>query len=66
MPRLQQFPENDRYDFQSEERRLLELVRWENKEAGTVRIPIAEAMRLTVERGLPVARPADRPSGAPA
>ena len=29
-----------------------------NKDAGTVRIPIAEAMRLTVERGLP-SRPAD-------
>ena len=26
---------------------------WVNKEAGVVRIPIAEAMRLTVERGLP-------------
>jgi hypothetical protein len=24
-----------------------------DREAGTVRIPIAEAMRLTVERGLP-------------
>ena len=52
-PRLQQFPANERYVFQSEEQRLLNSYSWENKEAGTVRIPIAEAMRLTVERGLP-------------
>jgi len=52
-PRLQQFHGNDRYAFQSEEQRLLDSYTWENKEAGTVRIPIAEAMRLTVERGLP-------------
>ena len=58
-PRLQQFPENERFVFQSEEQRLLNWYAWENKEAGTVRIPIAEAMRLTVERGLP--SPARRP-----
>ena len=52
-PRLQQFPETDRFVFQSEEQRLLNSYSWESKEAGTVRIPIAEAMRLTVERGLP-------------
>lgn len=51
-PRLQQFPGNERYVFQTEEQRLLNSYSWENKEAGTVRIPIAEAMRLTVERGL--------------
>jgi hypothetical protein len=52
-PRLQQFPENERYRFQQEERRLLTSYSWENKDAGTVRIPVAEAMRLTVEKGLP-------------
>lgn len=52
-PRLQQFPENERYQFQQEERRLLTSYSWENKDAGTVRIPVAEAMRLTVEKGLP-------------
>jgi hypothetical protein len=53
LPRLQQFPENERYAFRREEQRLLNSYSWENKEAGTVRIPIAEAMRLVVERGLP-------------
>ena len=52
-PRLQQFPANERYVFQTEEQRLLNSYSWENKAAGTVRIPISEAMRLTVERGLP-------------
>jgi hypothetical protein len=52
-PRLQQFPENERFVFQRDERQLLDSYSWENKETGTVRIPIAEAMRLTVERGLP-------------
>ncbi len=57
-PRLQQFPQNERYEFQVEEQKLLNSYGWENKAFGTVRIPIAEAMRLTVERGLP-SRPAD-------
>ncbi len=52
-PRLQQFPVNERYQFQLEERKLLTSYSWENKNAGTVRIPIAEAMRLTLEKGLP-------------
>lgn len=56
-PRLQQFPVNERYEFQLEEQKLLNSYGWENKAFGTVRIPIAEAMRLTVERGLP-SRPA--------
>jgi hypothetical protein len=52
-PRLQQFPVNERYTFQLEEQQLLNSYGWENKAAGTVRIPISDAMRLTVERGLP-------------
>jgi hypothetical protein len=52
-PRLQQFPENERFEFQKEEGRLLSSYSWENKTAGTVRIPVAEAVRLTLERGLP-------------
>ena len=47
----------------SEEERVLEGYGWVNKEAGIVRIPIEEAMRLTVERGLPSRR---RPDGAAA
>jgi hypothetical protein len=56
-PRLQQFPGNERYDFQLGEQELLETYGWMNKNAGVVHIPIEDAMRLAVERGLP-ARPA--------
>jgi hypothetical protein len=62
VPRLQQFPGNERFEFQTEERRLLTSYAWSNKEAGIVRIPVAEAMRLTLERGLP-SRPAAEASG---
>ena len=54
LPRLQQFPHNELYTFTNEERARLGTYGWENKAAGTVHIPIEEAMRLTVERGLPV------------
>ena len=42
------------YTFRTDEREHLESYGWENKAAGTVHIPIEEAMKLTVERGLPV------------
>lgn len=54
VPRLQQFPRNELYTFGREETARLDSYGWESKEAGTVHIPIDEAMRLTVERGLPV------------
>jgi hypothetical protein len=53
LPRLQQFPRNELNTFTKDERARLESYGWENKAAGTVHIPIEEAMRLTVERGLP-------------
>ena len=52
-PRLQQFPTNDVYRFRIGEQAFLEGYGWMNKEAGIVHIPIEEAMRLTLERGLP-------------
>ena len=52
-PRLQQFPENEFVDFRQREESILRNYGWVNKEAGVVRIPIEDAMRLTVERGLP-------------
>jgi hypothetical protein len=57
MPRLQQFPRNDLYEFRRGEQEFLEGYGWMNKEAGIVHIPIEEAMRLTVERGLPSRTP---------
>jgi len=52
-PRLQAKPANEIYDFRLRENATLEGYSWVDKGAGTVRIPISEAMRLTVERGLP-------------
>ena len=52
-PRLQQFPRNELYTFRNEERDRLQTYGWESKAAGTVHIPIEEAMKLMVERGLP-------------
>jgi len=57
-PRLQPKPANEAYDFHREETAVLDGYSWVDKGVGTVRIPVSEAMRLTVERGLP-SRPAD-------
>ena len=52
-PRLQQFPENELYEFRQREEGTLQGYGWIDRGAGRIQIPIAEAMRLTVERGLP-------------
>ena len=70
-PRLQQSPSNEFYEFRRTEEIDLNGYGWQNKEQGTVHIPIAEAMRLTVERGLPAraqdpAQPAADPGLVPA
>jgi hypothetical protein len=52
-PRLQRFPATEIYEFRQQERQLLNSYGWVDRNAGTVRIPIDEAMRLTIERGLP-------------
>jgi len=52
-PRLQQFPANELDEFRRGESARLSSYGYVNKEAGIVHIPIEEAMRLTVERGLP-------------
>ena len=59
MPRLQQFPQNELYEFRIGEEDLLQGYGWMNKNTGIVHIPISEAMRLTVERGLLPARAQD-------
>jgi len=55
-PTLQQFPGNELYDFRTKEEIELNSYGWVDKDSGTVHIPIQDAMRLTLERGLP-ARP---------
>jgi hypothetical protein len=64
-PRLQQFPANEFVDFRQHEEAILKNYGWVNKEAGVVRMPITDAMRLAVERGLP-ARAQQQPASAEA
>jgi hypothetical protein len=55
-PRLQQLSESgatELYDFRTKEEAELHSYGWVDQGAGTVHIPIEDAMRLTLERGLP-------------
>src|SRR5688572_31600146 len=56
-PRLQQFPVNEHYEFRQHEDAVLQKYGWVDKETGVVRLPIADAMKLAVERGLPARAP---------
>jgi hypothetical protein len=56
-PRLQQFPPNELYEFRMKEEAELHSYGWVVKDAGTVRIPIQDAMRLMLERGAYTSRP---------
>jgi len=58
-PQLQVNPREDWLKFREEQEQALETYAWENRTAGTVRVPIEEAMELLVKKGLPV-------QGAPA
>ncbi len=51
-PRLQTNPKADLSDLRTSERELLESYSWVDRNAGVVRIPLDEAMRLTIQRGL--------------
>jgi hypothetical protein len=63
--RLQAIPVNDMYRFRLQEEEVLHNYRWIDREGGRAQIPIDEAMRLTVERGLPSrVQPADPASPA--
>ena len=52
-PRLQISPRADLLTFRAAEDAVLDGYQWADKTAGTVRIPISEAMKLVVQRGLP-------------
>jgi hypothetical protein len=52
-PRLQTNPRQDLADLLAKEDALLTSYGWVDKNAGVVRIPIDEAMKLTLQRGLP-------------
>jgi hypothetical protein len=52
-PRLQTDPRQDLSDLLAKEDELLTSYGWVDKNAGVVRIPIDQAIKLTLERGLP-------------
>jgi len=52
-PRLQTNPRADLADLRAQEENVLKTYGWIDKKASVVRIPIEEAMKLTVQRGLP-------------
>jgi hypothetical protein len=56
-PRLQSNPRQDMKDLRESEDERLNTFGWVDRNAGVVRIPIDQAMKLTLERGLP-SRPA--------
>lgn len=64
-PRLQSDPKKDLADLRSAEEQILNSYGWVDRNNNVVRIPIAEAMKLTLQRGLP-ARAADAATGAQA
>jgi hypothetical protein len=53
MPRLQEHPQQDMQELRERQRALLNGYGWVNRDAGIARIPIDEAMRMVVGRGLP-------------
>ena len=52
-PRLQTNPRADLETLRAQEEEVLRTYGWVDKTAGVVRIPIDEAMKLTLSRGLP-------------
>jgi hypothetical protein len=52
-PRLQINPREDLADLRAKEDALLTTYGWVDKNTGVVRIPIDDAIKLTLERGLP-------------
>jgi hypothetical protein len=52
-PRLQTNPRQDLRDLRAGEDKVLNGYGWVDKDTGTVRIPIDQAMKLAVQRGLP-------------
>ena len=53
-PRLQSDPQREMRDLRAHEQDILKGYGWVNKDAGIARIPIDEAMKIVVQRGLPV------------
>ena len=59
-PRLQTNPRQDLKDLRESEDTLLRGYSWVDKNGGVVRIPIDEAMKLTLQHGLPARQASER------
>ena len=57
LPRLQADPQQDLRDLVTKQQGQLSRYSWVDKNAGIVRIPIEDAMRMVVQRGLPAREP---------
>jgi hypothetical protein len=53
VPRLQNDPAADMQALLAAERRRLDSVGWQDRDAGVVHIPIAQAMRALAQQGIP-------------
>jgi hypothetical protein len=65
VPHLQIVPAMNLEDFRAKEEAELNSYGWINRTAGVVRIPIARAMDLLLERGLPVRAGTNAPATGP-
>ena len=63
-PRLQRFPREDFMNFRIGEENKLQRYGWVDKDAGTVHVPIHDAMRMMLERKVLQSRPQDPASQA--
>lgn len=63
-PRLQTHPKQDLIDLRKGEEVVLNGYSWVDRNSNVVRIPIAEAMKLTLQRGLPAREAAAAPAQA--
>jgi hypothetical protein len=53
VPRFQENPQQELSELRAKQKAQLEGYGWVNKEAGVARIPIEDAMKMVIERGLP-------------
>jgi len=68
LPRLQKTPVTDLKQFRETEDEVLNAYRWVDKQAGIAQVPVARAIELIAEHGMPPrpAPPAPTPAAAPA
>ena len=62
-PRLQANPRLDLQEMRAAENAVLQSYGWVDRDKGVARMPIDEAMKMMVQRGLPARDPGDRAGG---